>query len=1014
MPGIRTGIELQDNFSDVLERIVNGVYEATYAMTDLQQSMNANINTAPLQGAREQVQQTVDAVENLQTALNTDMDLTPQMDMPDIAAPDSIDTAREHMEGLQESIEHTANSQLQLNDLLGDLAGQVINVDVTPVLPDPLVENPETVPLEVQPNAPPEPVEVPIQWQSDDIEVFTNTGIERFRSEVQSTNEMLNTLNQTQEQIAQTANGVDILPDAAIQDISAMTTRLQQIQQRVQQIENNPLNMGTDEANAELEQLRGQLAQAIQAQNNLNSALDNLDVEAANEAYLQLSQTVGSTERYIRDNVNEQGQFNQTIQQGTDYAGELRSMIGKAVGAFVGIAGIKKAFSWVHDTTDAFNTQMNAEMQLMTVLANTLDADYQSTYGIEAGVTADTTEAINEINGIQAAVDEVTVAVNADTTPLLGAFDTIKEKAAEIQSRGIYGDEAMLAGAAEFATYFNDTDAITMMMDTLADYAMGMSGGGELDAAAMTDYATGLGKIMTGSYDAMTKKGFEFTEAQKAVIEGSATQAQIIEAIGEEYLGMSEQVQQAAAITAVIEESWAGLYENMSNTPEGQIIQLTNAWGDMKEMIGGQLYPYVLLFVQTIQNNWGTIEAVVGAITEGLSFMLGVLASLVDWAFSLADVIANNWNWISPLIWGIIAALGVYAAYLGIVKAAEIAGLAVKGALAVAEFIQVAALAAQTGATISATAAQLGLNGAMYACPIVWIIVLIIALIAIIYAVCAAIADMTGIANTGFGVITGGVNVVIQFFKNLGLEIANIALGIGNAIAAVASNIMTAFHNAICSVQSWWYDLLSTVLTVVAGICEALNKLPFVEFDYSGITAAADDFAAKSAEAAGNKEEYKSIGEAFNEGYNTFDTFQDGWVSDAFNAGAAWGDGVMDGLSDLTSGFSADNLFGVEGIPTAEDYAASLNNSGIGSGIDDIAGKTGDIANSLDITSEEMKYLRDIAEQEAVNRFTTAEIKIDQTNHNTISSGMDLDGVVNGLTDAVNEAVEIVTEGVHD
>ena len=78
------------------------------------------------------------------------------------------------------------------------------------------------------------------------------------------------------------------------------------------------------------------------------------------------------------------------------------------------------------------------------------------------------------------------------------------------------------------------------------------------------------------------------------------------------------------------------------------------------------------------------------------------------------------------------------------------------------------------------------------------------------------------------------------------------ALGIGNAIAALASNMMTAFHNAICSVQSWFYNLLSTALSVIEGICSALNKLPFVEFDYSGISSAADDYAAKASEAAGN------------------------------------------------------------------------------------------------------------------------------------------------------------------
>ena len=144
---------------------------------------------------------------------------------------------------------------------------------------------------------------------------------------------------------------------------------------------------------------------------------------------------------------------------------------------------------------------------------------------------------------------------------------------------------------------------------------------------------------------------------------------------------------------------------------------------------------------------------------------------------------------------------------------------------------------------------------------------------------------------------------MIQFFKNLGLTVANIALGIGNAIAALGSNIMTAFHNAICSVQAWWYDLLSTCLSVIESICAALNKLPFVEFDYSGISNAADDYAAKAAEAAGNKEDYTSISDAFNDGFSTFDTFQDGWAADAFDAGASWGDGVADeGADGLVGG----------------------------------------------------------------------------------------------------------------
>ena len=106
------------------------------------------------------------------------------------------------------------------------------------------------------------------------------------------------------------------------------------------------------------------------------------------------------------------------------------------------------------------------------------------------------------------------------------------------------------------------------------------------------------------------------------------------------------------------------------------------------------------------------------------------------------------------------------------------------------------------------------------------------------------------------------------------------------------------------------------------------------------------------------------------------------------------------------------------GSGLGNDYGSGLGGygdglEGIGSGVDQIAENTGDMADAMEITGEELKYLRDIAEQEAINRFTTAEINIEQTNHNNVSSGMDLDGVVSGLDEALGEAIEIMTEGVH-
>ena len=77
------------------------------------------------------------------------------------------------------------------------------------------------------------------------------------------------------------------------------------------------------------------------------------------------------------------------------------------------------------------------------------------------------------------------------------------------------------------------------------------------------------------------------------------------------------------------------------------------------------------------------------------------------------------------------------------------------------------------------------------------------------------------------------------------------------------------------------------------------------------------------------------------------------------------------------------------------------------------AANTAAIADSLDVSNEQLKYLRDVAERDAVNRFTTASIKVEMTNNNNVSSGMDLDGIVDSLTTAVGDAMSKTATGVH-
>ena len=929
MSSIQTGIELNDQFSGVLNNIISSVNLAVSAMYDMQQSMNADIDTSSIEGARDEINQATAALNELNDAMQQDRNIQPTAPQVEQTAPDIAPPVVDG--GNQEPIP----------------------VQIDPVLPDPLIENPDPVPLEVQPNAPPDidPVEVPVTWQTDNLDVFTGTGVERFQQEVQSANDMLNTLNTTQAHIAQTAQGMDILPDEAVQDMTTMQQRLSAIQQRIQQIENNPVNMGTDQANAELEQLRGQLNNAIQAQNELNDAMQNMDVSAANTAYLQLSQTVGNTERYIRDNVDEQGRFNQEIASGTQQANELTNTIKRAVAAYVSIQSVGKALDISDElvqTTSRLN-MMNDGVQTTAELVNMVYAAAQDARGSFSQMADVVARFGNNAKDAFSSSEEVVAFADLIQKQMTIAGASTQEAAnAELQLSQALGS-GVLRGD-ELNSIFEQAPNL---IQNIADY---------LDVP--------IGKIRE-----MAADGELSADVVKAAIFSAADD------INSKFNEMPM--------------TWGQIWQSMQNTA---LIAFQPVLQRLNDLANSEAF-------QTFVQN--AIEA--------MATLANIVLNIFELVGTVGGFIADNWSVISPIIYGVIGALAVYAAYLGIVKGIEIASAAATAIHSVAMSAKIGVMAALTGQTMAATAAQMGYNGALYACPVVWIIMLLIALIAIIFAVCNAIAKMTGIANSGFGVITGGVNVVIQFFKNLGLTVANIALGIGNAIAALASNMMTAFHNAICNVQSWFYNLLSTACSVIENIAAALNKLPFVSFDYSGISSAADDYAAKASEAAGNKEDYTSISDAFNEGFTTFDAFQDGWASDAFNAGAAWGDGVADKVSN----FSLSDVFGQTDIPNVGDYTSGFNdaiaNSGIGDGVGSIDDNTGKIKDSLDVTEEDLKYLRDIAEQEAINRFTTAEINVDMSGmQNTVNSGDDIDGFMTKLTDSVNEAVDNMTEGVHE
>ena len=117
-----------------------------------------------------------------------------------------------------------------------------------------------------------------------------------------------------------------------------------------------------------------------------------------------------------------------------------------------------------------------------------------------------------------------------------------------------------------------------------------------------------------------------------------------------------------------------------------------------------------------------------------------------------------------------------------------------------------------------------------------------------------------------------------------------------------------------------------------------------------------------------------------------------------------------------------DTLGGVFDFSAMDSLGAdALDAYGLGNTLDGIYGNTGDTAgntaamsDALDIAEEDLAYMRDIAEREAINRFTTAEIRVEQQNTNYISQDADLDGIMDAWANDFATKLDVSEEGVHE
>ena len=434
-------------------------------------------------------------------------------------------------------------------------------------------------------------------------------------------------------------------------------------------------------------------------------------------------------------------------------------------------------------------------------------------------------------------------------------------------------------------------------------------------------------------------------------------------------------------------------------------------WTKMKNIAIKAFQP-LLIKINELANN-EKVQKMFNAFINGASLVAEFVLELVKGIAWLTDVLSIT----APIILGIVAAFVAWQIITSILTTTF-------SMLILAQNIHSASTALATGSTLAQTAAQYGLNSAMYACPIVWLVALIFALIvALVYLWFTNDKVANGILYAWDSLIIGAMAlwlgiktvfyVIITFFQYFAL----IVLGCFLAIMFAWDSFVTGLESVGVAILYIFQGLYNGVLWIVNGIIGLLNKIPGVSIDL----AAYSDFADKALDNMINNvtKRNEELAEIVGSMENVYASIEENK--------AKFGQDITDYATEINLKAQNMNATRNDRVSQRNDWIneagsaiqsalnmGNLDFSNMGTNIGDIASDTGSIKDSLDVTEEEIKYLRDLAEKEIVNRFTTVPLTINMTNNNNIEGDKDIDGITEQLISKLEEELEHIADGEHE
>ena len=950
---LQTGIEMRDQFNVVLMSFVNSMTAAVIAANDFSDVMNQNINTNPLDHVRGEIQSVTEELDALNQSASTPLS-------PDVSADQSIQRLNERIEqtgdlldrvsGIQQSIgagsarvevlpDETQENIQRANERLLEMQAEMDQISQNPfdmptdevetqlvslqerireTLQEQLALNEELSHMDMENEQPP-------PWQSDDLEIFNGSGAERFHQEIQAANVMLEQLGRAQREIALQASRMNILPPEAIQDMNGLAGRIDHVRQRIHQIESHPLRFASSRTNGEWQQLRAHLSQALALQEEMNRAMQRMDVRGANEAYLRLSRIISGAESRIRDNTGEQEHFNRAIQGG---AGKAQNL----VRSLMGLSVVQSTISMIRGQFDAAISRMDT----MTNFSRTMTAITGSSESASGSL-----ESLKSMTkGTAYGLDTAAAAVQNFTTRGMEIGSATAEVGKWADAVAFYGD-----GTNETLT---TTDAIGKMLTkgtVKMDQLNRLTDAG-INAVGMYAQATGrdaakvqehLSKGKISAQDFVTTVSSAFEEGTNGVlnISGAAKEA------GATWATTISNMK--AAVTRGITSMLDEINESLSEAGLGTIQEGIKGIGEVTENVLGTVGTFlgqgIAFFAEHREQIMMTIQ-VLGSLAAAYMLVSGAVG-FVTAAITICQTVMTTFGTTAAIafgVTGVLAVLGIAAAIFSLIE--WIKDLNDK--------------TGDTGKTMELVFKKIEV----------------------------VMADL----SYKWALVTGGMQIA---WNNVCVVFVTVFYGVYGTILEIIYLIGDAIRS-----------LVNGAISMINDMIRSLNQIPGVSLDVI------------------EEVKWKGLDDLGKMAQDQFDTVYDFAVKTS-RENTKIADGIIEKetaaneaqreYDELYTLYTSGNeVKGVEGeIQATSDLPAITKNTG------DTAKAAQKAAQSLDITGENLKYIKDMAEREYVNRFTTAKISVKQTNHNKVKSNMDLDGINEYLRSDLEQRMVATAEGVH-